>query len=1219
MAPDTAHEAQPLAVGPFDLHQPLARGAMGEVWEGVLRSRGMPVAVKVLIDTSARDPWAREAFANEVLAAAGLTHPNIVSVLDHGTISDEVAQASAGRLPAGSPFLAMPLIRGQALHSLAGQLTWESLKDILLQLLSALAHSHSRGVIHRDLKPGNVLLEEAVDRQGRLRHRVCITDFGLAQALDRASNADRVVAGTPAYMAPEQLQGDWRDQGPWTDLYSLGCLGWAVSTGAPPFGRKRSFAEFCHDHFHMPPPPFQPLLDVPADFEAWLCRLLQKRPGDRYTRAADASWGLIGLGPPVAASGVAASAGRAPSPLGDAATGKPGAQGEKESDTLPQPGARPAPPPEVSTRVLPDGAAAAAASAPSDAPYSLPWTTPPLAADRNPIPRSWWRGADWPDPPRFEGVGLSLYDLRAVPIVNRERERTLLWEALKRVEDSGSVEVVILTGPEGSGKSRLAEWLCERGHEVGAATVLHAEHSLGESAGTGIGPMLTRYFRSAGLSRTEVEERLARSTYRADRQSEDERLAVAELICPATEADVQRGARVIQIQDAAERNVLVQRLIDRISTEEGGGDRTRPVVLWGDAAQWGPDLLAFVAQLLQTRRSIPTRVLVVLTVEEAALAAAPTEQRVIEAMQGQPGVSTIEVGPLDRDHQRMLVEDLLGMDSELVDLVTDRTAGNPLFAVHLVGDWVAKRVLEPGPRGFTLRAGVEVRLPDDLHAVWQSRAAQLLRGLPDAEALALEVAAFLGVKVDRSEWEAACSLARARPAQPILSRLISERLARVDRADGSWSFAHPMLREALERRAVEQGRGPRHHQAIARMLRERHSPGRGNGDRIAHHLLEAGQRVAALAWLLQAAQEADRSGEAAAAERLLERRERAMLRIPVAPDDPQWAEGWVLRAKVLRIMGRQAEALPWAERALALARTHGWTKIISLALHIKAILHYHRGSAPKAWRWLRQAEVLAESVGDRTLLGNIRRELGRILIERGRLDRATAVLESARSDFELAGDERGEAEALLLLGRVAKQGGELVPAHAHFERALDIFERTGTRNGMANCTNELGEVARLSGDLASALAYYEDALGRWEELGSDNSAIVRLNLGLVLQRHDRYAASREMIEEALSAFELTEHAAMIGIAHCTLLPCCAALHDWAAWDEHLNLGRWRLADTGYIDQDIAEAATEGARLALAAGEAERAQQALQLAAGQLRSLDRPEALRAVLALAESLG
>ncbi len=262
---------------------------MAEVWAGRHAELDVPVAIKVIKGPKAVDPQFLRLFAAEVRTIAALDHPGIVWVHDHGRIPAALDRMSTGRLVAGSPYLVMELADGPSLTH-ARPKSWPELRDLLLQLLSALAHCHARGVVHRDLKTGNVLRFGTPEKP-----RWKLTDFGIAWigAENTATHLDRAV-GSPSTMAPEQATAAWRDLGPWTDLYALGCLAWRLAAGHAPFiGGKP--ADVLRAQVYDSPPPFRPEFEVPDGFAMWLHRLLAKRPEDRPQSAAAAALALCEL------------------------------------------------------------------------------------------------------------------------------------------------------------------------------------------------------------------------------------------------------------------------------------------------------------------------------------------------------------------------------------------------------------------------------------------------------------------------------------------------------------------------------------------------------------------------------------------------------------------------------------------------------------------------------------------------------------------------------------------------------------------------------------------------------------------------------------------------------------------------------------------------------------------------------------------------------------
>lgn len=281
-------------LGPFLVERPIARGGMAEVWRGQHEGQRVPVAIKVLTGVYARDDAFVRALTNEIHAVARLDHPGIIVVYDRGTVDDVAADASGGRLVAGSPWLAMELCSHGALSSRRFPLPWTTTRTLLLSLLDALAHAHARGVIHRDLKPGNVLIAGADDPRPGLK----LSDFGIAQPLglvgdDAGAGRAHAWSGTPRSMAPEQFNGLARELGPWTDLYALGCMAFQVARGHAPFSGDAGQLAVAHCHERVPD--LGELAGYPAGYEGWVLRLLEKRPGDRFASAADAAWALLRL------------------------------------------------------------------------------------------------------------------------------------------------------------------------------------------------------------------------------------------------------------------------------------------------------------------------------------------------------------------------------------------------------------------------------------------------------------------------------------------------------------------------------------------------------------------------------------------------------------------------------------------------------------------------------------------------------------------------------------------------------------------------------------------------------------------------------------------------------------------------------------------------------------------------------------------------------------
>ena len=421
-----ATQGAPVPLGPYDLLRPIGVGGMGEVWEGLHRSAGVPVAVKVLTLRATHEAEASAALRAEVRAVSRLNHPNILAIYDQRAMPLPASRMTGGRFREGSQALIMELGLG-SLRGRCGRMAWPEVRGVLRDLLNALAHAHARGVIHRDLKPDNVLITRGGDAGSCFK----LTDFGLATA---ATEQDTLQAGTPDYMAPEQVLGQTRQIGPWTDLYALGCLGWALLCGEPPF-RGPTPAQVMARQIHEDPPTFEPCTPVPLGVETWLRRLLAKLPRHRYADAAEARRDLNAL-----------------------------------SEIAPDGPSRP--------RADRDTSAPTFYSAVLDLDEGLDEgiPTPPLPA-RAPVPPSWRDCTPPASGSVLFGRGVQAFGLREIPPVGRIQERDLLWGAL--VE--GGCRLIVLRGAAGVGKSHLARWFSVLAEESGAALSLPLSGNLATS------------------------------------------------------------------------------------------------------------------------------------------------------------------------------------------------------------------------------------------------------------------------------------------------------------------------------------------------------------------------------------------------------------------------------------------------------------------------------------------------------------------------------------------------------------------------------------------------------------------------------------------------------------------------------------------------------------------------------------------------------------------
>ncbi|HSB37414.1 MAG TPA: TonB family protein [Thermoanaerobaculia bacterium] len=283
--------------GRYRLVERAGVGGMSEVWKAEDTTLHRTVAVKVILTPIADDPAYRERFLREARLVAGLEHPNVLPVYDFGTETVEGTEVS---------YLVMPLVLG---GSLKGQITGPMPFDVAVAWLQALGaaldHAHAKGVLHRDVKPGNVL----IDSQGR----PMLADFGLARSSESTSMLTQagVALGTPRYMAPEQALGlrvDGR-----ADQYALAVIAFEILTGTLPFQADTPALLF-HQHTALPPPPASSIVsDIPPGADAVLTKALAKNPGDRFPSCLSFVEALAtALGVPLAP--VSGGRGRPPAP-----------------------------------------------------------------------------------------------------------------------------------------------------------------------------------------------------------------------------------------------------------------------------------------------------------------------------------------------------------------------------------------------------------------------------------------------------------------------------------------------------------------------------------------------------------------------------------------------------------------------------------------------------------------------------------------------------------------------------------------------------------------------------------------------------------------------------------------------------------------------------------------------------------------------------------------
>ncbi|MBK8251476.1 MAG: protein kinase [Polyangiaceae bacterium] len=509
-----------ILAGRYQVRRELGHGGMGVVYlcrDLVLDER---VAVKLLSRPDAKirpeDAWG---FQEEARALARLAHPAIVQARDFGA------------LPDGTPYLVMNAVPGRSLHEwlylalTEGTIPWPVTWSVVDQVLGALAHAHARGVIHGDLKPSNVMVELT---DGEEPH-VHVLDLGLAwlmqdivdHRLDGSRAAEPTVrwgAGTPGWMAPEQIRFAAPHVGPPTDLYALGCILFGMLSNREPYESANN-EELCEMHKKAPIP--DPVLEpgVPTEVGGFVKRLMAKRPWHRYEFATDArrAWKRF----------------------------KP--TEEKVSAT------------ETPIMGIP---AARISLRPSEARIN---DTDTLDFAR--------------EVEQMTTIGL--LGMRPSPFVARSAERAQLMNLVSDVIDS-TVPVhrfLVLAGEAGVGKSRLAEWLCEEVHERGLMIPLRARYRTIPEPLDGVVGAVNAHYRLERADR-DVVERVLMNVWEVEPNDEDGKTwvaATAEWLRPLPPGSDHVGptGKRFALDRPELRWLVIRRTLERIG-------RTRPILLWLD-------------------------------------------------------------------------------------------------------------------------------------------------------------------------------------------------------------------------------------------------------------------------------------------------------------------------------------------------------------------------------------------------------------------------------------------------------------------------------------------------------------------------------------------------------------------------------------------------------------------------------------------------------------
>lgn len=1142
------------SVGPYRLEEQLGRGGMGVVHRAFHTDTGLPVALKMMRpDPTATDR--HSVFLNELHQAAKLDHPNIAAIFDYGETTPEDAAASDGAFGPYQPYIAMELASRGSLDRLEDVLSWRDLYGIMVALLKGLAHAHARDILHRDIKPGNILLGSPDD----MRPSIKLADFGLALTQNQGVSPETSlrVVGTPEYMAPEQIEGLWRDQGPWTDLYALGCVAFELASGWTPFGGETP-REIALGHLSDPVPKLQAMTVLPEGYEAWLNRMLAKEPEARFQSAADAAFALAEV-----------------DKNADAEVVVPGPQRKQAASP---------------TWTFMDIDLPRRKTRPTDAgPAIHPEDAPPIVED--------WRELDDTLAPfPLTGATLSLVGIKHQRMVGRIAERDRLWRTLFEVASTGYPRAVVVNGASGIGKGHLVQWLCSTAHEAGMASSMRAVHGELSGPSHGLEPMFAHFLHTRGLNGPEVLARTEEVLRRHGISDSFEWGALGRAVLAASGAVSQSDT--IPVGNHNEQLALFERILEALT-------KHRPVILHIADAQWGDKALQLARRLL-AKRPRPLPVMVVITVNDEFLQLRPQERLHLGQIRDAPLCDYLNLEPLPEEDSRALIESVLRVEPRLARNIQAQSAGSPVFAIQMVEDLVERGLIEASNKGFRLKPDVSLTLPSSIEALWSDRLDGCLAGLEDGAMEAIRVGAALGEVVDQADWRAVCGALEIEIPGVLLQRMARAGLIEIQEA--TWTFTHGLLTRAIAVNAGE--RWGAINLACANMLAD-HPSGPGLSARIGRHLLAAGETEKALSYLLQGAIECWTTGDLHESLNLLDAHEAVLQELEIPASDSRWGELWIERVLVEYNLQRFDLALPIAVRVCDSALQHNWVDLQARAFTCRGMLSTENNEYSEADAMFARAASLVAPEQEKEK-ANIQRYWGLMLRRMGRGQESLEKLEDAAETYRrlnllqnLAKTLFNQAELQLVLLNDKQK------ALALLDESRGLMTSLQLSMGIADCLNGIAEIHRSTGSLAEAEEAYSASEVAFRRAGVDTVIVPMLNRGLLQLERGHFDSAAVLLKDAREKIDYGSWGGLMPFVNAMLLTVASAEREWGDWDEVYQALRESLERTPMVERDLALPLEWAGDLAHASGERDRAFQAWTMAKAQWVSLDDPTAVERV--------
>ena len=590
--------------------------------------------------------------------------------------------------------------------------------------------------------------------------------------------------------------------------------------------------------------------------------------------------------------------------------------------------------------------------------------------------------------------------------------------------------------------------------------------------------------------------------------------------------------------------------IPALQGELAQAGRSRPVILLLDDCADAAEAASFARRVIRTRAVQEIPVLIVLTVE----ALTPRIEKLLEL----DGATHEPVEPLGADASHLLVRGLLALDEGLAGDLEFRAAGNPEYAIQLIGDWVRRGLLEPTENGFNLRAGAPIRFPDGLREMWTERLEPLLAVLDEDEQRALELGALLESQPKRAEWEEACAHAGLPSEDAGFEELLIAGLA--GRTDDGWVFQEALVRELLVDRARERD-WTALNAACARLESL-------DDERRGLFLAESGQHAEAVPLLVSAAKRRCQIEDYARSIHLCDRAEQSMDLCGLEADSIHRFDSARRRLVVLHNSWELQKAAEGNKALLKRALKHDWP---THDLHA----------------------LLSQSMA---LQGQ--HEMARWHVEEA---------------LDAAGDDTYQRAQVLSIANIAAFASkDIERARVHSEEARLLLLELGDTEGFswARNLNDRGEVARLSGDHATARACYEEAARICRNLKTSSEYVTLANLAMVLLAEGDVQRAREVLDEAIVGAQRTYGLYPETFARGLLFEVAARQGDLALWDKTVHGFRSRYEIQPFSDNDFADSFRAAGELMLKQ-DPRRARFALEFARDSYVQLGRRDDANAV--------